>query len=76
MNVDFVFSSRESKLTQWAFIYSRLAYLLTYTRSLIEFICSTIRPTDPDYVQDVDRRILALTATVAAINLNLRHGQP
>lgn len=62
MNVNFVFSNYESKLTQWEFLYSRLPYLLIYTRSLIEFICSTIRTTHPAYIEDIDRRVLAYIA--------------
>ena len=47
-------------LTQWAYVYSRLPYLLVYMHSIVEHVCATIAPTSGAYLHDIDRRISAL----------------
>lgn len=59
MNVNFIFSNWEAKLTQWSYLYSRLPYLLAYVHRLVEHVAATIMPTDPAYLHDMDRRISA-----------------
>jgi hypothetical protein len=60
MNVNFLFSNWDSKLTQWSYIYSRLPYLLVYMHSIVEHVCEGIAPTSPAYLDDMRRRISAL----------------
>jgi hypothetical protein len=60
MNINFIFSNWESKLTQWSYIYSRLPYLLVYMHSIVEHVCEGIAPTSPAYLDDMKRRISAL----------------
>ena len=62
LNINFVFSGWDQKLTQWHFLYSRLPYLLFYARRLIEHLFATFEPrTDPGYLSEVERRIEAGT---------------
>lgn len=60
LNINFIFSGMEAKLTQWSYLYSRLPYVLVYVYRLMEFLLASIMPTDPSYVQDMERRIGAL----------------
>lgn len=60
MNINFVFSGWEEKLSQWSYLYSRLPYLLFYVRRLVEHIASRIAPTHPEYLNDMERRVSAL----------------
>jgi len=60
MNMNFIFSGWEEKLTQWGFLYSRLPYLLAYAYKVVEAVCSSFAPTHPSYLSDIDRRISAL----------------
>jgi hypothetical protein len=60
MNINFIFSNRDSMLTQWSYIYSRLPYLLVYMHSIVEHVCKGIAPTSPAYLDDMKRRISAL----------------
>ena len=60
MNINFIFSNWDSKLTQWSYIYSRLPYLLVYTHSIVEYVCKGIAPTSAAYLDDMKRRISAL----------------
>lgn len=62
MNVNFVFSGWEAKLSQWSYLYARLPYILLYTLSLIEHITNSFAETLPEYQEDVARRIAALLA--------------
>jgi len=59
MNINFVFSNWDSKETQWAFLYSRLPYVLAYTCQIVEHICSDIRKTVPEYLDEIQRRTAA-----------------
>lgn len=60
LNINFVFSSFDAKLTQWAYLYTRLPYLLVYTMCVVEHIAKGIVPTNPEYLNDVSRRVAAL----------------
>jgi hypothetical protein len=62
LNINFIFSYADvgSMLTQWAYVYSRLPYLLVYMHSGVEHVCATIAPTSTAYLHDIDRRISAL----------------
>jgi hypothetical protein len=60
LNINFVFSDIDAKLTQWSYFYSRLPYVLVYMHRIVEYVFATIMPTDPIYLQDMDRRISAL----------------
>ncbi|WP_157281413.1 hypothetical protein [Methyloversatilis universalis] len=61
LNINFIFSDWEEKCTQWAYLYSRLPYLLIYMHSVVEHLCERIAPTHPTYLNDMQRRIAALT---------------
>jgi hypothetical protein len=62
LNVNFIFSGRSEKETQWAYWYSRLPYLLFYARRLVEYVFAIIcDTTDPEYLEDMERRISAGT---------------
>lgn len=61
MNVNFVFSGEKAKLSQWHFMYSRLPYLLDYARHLIEHVFGRFAGTHPDYLANMERRIMAAT---------------
>jgi len=60
LNINFIFSKMDSKLTQWSYLYSRLPYLLAYIHRIVEHVCATIVCTDLSYLHDMDRRISAL----------------
>ena len=60
LNINFIFSSEESKLSQWNFIYSRLPYLLFYTYKVVISIMSSIVETFDVYENDMQRRISSL----------------
>lgn len=56
ININFIFSGSDSKLTQWYYLYTRLPYILVYARMVIEKVASTICLTSPEYLDDVERR--------------------
>jgi hypothetical protein len=58
-NVNFILSQGEQVLTQWAYLYSRLPYLMTYFICLIEHIAERFAHTHPTYTQDMNRRLAA-----------------
>ncbi len=60
LNINFFFSTWEAKLTQWAFLYTRLPYLLVYCMCIVEYIGKDIGTTTPEYLEDVSRRVGAL----------------
>lgn len=60
LNINFIFSDMDAKQTQWSYFYSRLPYLLVYMHRIVEYVYATIMPTNPIYLQDMDRRISAL----------------
>lgn len=60
LDINFIFSGPDSWVTQWSYVYSRLPYLLVYIHRIVERVCSVIAPTQPEYVDDMNRRISAL----------------
>jgi hypothetical protein len=62
LNVNFIFSGYDAKLSQWDYLYSRLPYVLVYIWRVVEHISETIRPTYPDYLIDMTRRIAAFVS--------------
>jgi hypothetical protein len=60
LNINFIFTDWDEMVSQWSYLYSRLPYLLVYMRLIVEYICREIAPSDPAYVDDMDRRISAL----------------
>ena len=74
LNINFIFSGEYENLTQWHFLYSRLPYLLFYVRQLVEYVCSTFAKTDPKYLANVERRLMAETLMWASnIEETYRH---
>lgn len=77
MNINFVFSDFDEKLTQWRYLYGRLPYVLVYLWSVLEHIGGTLSMTVPEYMLDIHRRIAALmilsTLRTVAINQQLAH---
>ncbi|OAS12335.1 hypothetical protein AYO08_06250 [Pseudomonas putida] len=59
-NINFIFSQGDQVLTQWAYLYSRLPYLMTYIVCLVEYIAERFAQTHPTYTQDMNRRLAAL----------------
>lgn len=59
LNINFIFSDWESKLSQWDYLYSRLPYLLIYARRLLEHLWTEFVTVDPTYTADVERRVNA-----------------
>lgn len=59
LNINFVFSNWDHKTTQWAFLYSRLPYLLAYTREVVENVGGRIAITGPEYLLDLKVRVAA-----------------
>lgn len=59
-NINFIFSQGDQILTQWAYLYSRLPYLMTYLVCLVEHIAERFAQTHPTYAQDMNRRLAAL----------------
>ncbi|MFM0360440.1 hypothetical protein [Paraburkholderia sediminicola] len=60
LNVNFVFSGFDAKVSQWAFLYSRLSYVLLYSFSLVERIATLFVSYPPGYSEDISRRVIAL----------------
>jgi len=74
LNVNFIFSDWDAKLTQWYYLYSRLPYVLYYARLLVEHVCSTFAQTDPVYLADMERRVAAGTIMWARnVDADYRH---
>lgn len=59
LNINFIFSDWESKLTQWAYLYSRLPYLLLYLYNIIEYLMEEIFPIQKLYIVEMELRISA-----------------
>jgi len=59
-NINFIFSNEQSKISQWAYLYSRLPYLLFYTLTIVEYITASIVSTTQEYLDDMQRRVSAL----------------
>jgi hypothetical protein len=65
LNINFVFSDYEAKVSQWRYLYSRLPYVLVYAWRVVEHIGNSICMTHPDYGQDMLRRIAAFVSLSA-----------
>jgi hypothetical protein len=62
LNINFIFTDLNAKETQWAYLYSRMPYILLYARRLVEHVFSAIwGRTDPVYLSDMERRLDAGT---------------
>lgn len=61
LNINFIFSGWEEKLTQWAYLYSRLPYLLAYAHSLAEHVFASVEQGYPAYFSEMTRRLSAAT---------------
>jgi len=59
MNIGFIFSGKEENLAQWNYLYTRLPYLLTYARLVIQRLCSAFSTASPEYLSDMERRVSA-----------------
>ncbi|RXJ82772.1 hypothetical protein [Arcobacter sp. F2176] len=59
LNVNFIFSGWDSKLTQWAYLYSRLPYLMLYLYYIVEYIMEEICPTEKSYIEEMELRVFA-----------------
>lgn len=60
MNINMIFSGYSQFETQWAYLYSRLPYLLFYTWIIVEHIINSIIETSQEYLDDIRRRVSAL----------------
>lgn len=60
MNINMIFSGYSQFETQWAYLYSRLPYLLFYTWIIVEHITISIIKTSQEYLDEIRRRISAL----------------
>ena len=60
LNINFIFSNWDSKMSQWSYLYNRIPYLLFYTLQIIEYILASMVFTTQDYLDDMQRRISAL----------------
>lgn len=58
-NINFIFSQGNQMMTQWAYLFSRLPYLMTYIVNLVEYITERFAKTHPTYIQDMNRRLAA-----------------
>ncbi|MDQ0039106.1 hypothetical protein J2W30_006899 [Variovorax boronicumulans] len=67
MNINFVFSGWEQKLSQWAFLYSRLPYVLAYMLRVVEHLTKDFAQTDPSYLDLVDRQVAAQSVLAWAL---------
>jgi len=59
LNFNFVFSDDDSVETHWAYIYSRLPYLLSYVWRISEHVFARFSLSDPVYLDDIERRVMA-----------------
>lgn len=59
LNINFIFSDYDSKLSQWNYLYSRLPYLLLYLYYLIEHLMEEICPTEKTYIEEMEIRIFS-----------------
>ncbi|ENY6006757.1 TPA: hypothetical protein ACU7F5_002384 [Klebsiella pneumoniae] len=59
LNVNFIFSDWNGKISQWSYLYSRLPYILYYFYTIVESILSKIAKTPDRYIFDMQRRIMS-----------------
>lgn len=67
LNINFVFSGLEAKVSQWSYLYGRLPYVLVYAWRVIEQVGTSLCLTHPAYDQDMSRRVAAF------VTLGARH---
>lgn len=60
LNINMIFSGYSQFETQWAYLYSRLPYLLFYTWIIVEYLTNSIIETSQEYLDDIRRRVSAL----------------
>ena len=60
MNINMIFSGYSQFETQWAYLYSRLPYLLFYTWIIVEYLTNSIIKTSQEYLDEIRRRVSAL----------------
>lgn len=65
LNINFIFSGYEAKVSQWRYLYSRLPYVLVYAWRVIEYIGESLCLTHPDYNQDMSRRVAGFVSLSA-----------
>lgn len=65
LNINFVFSGLEAKLSQWRYLYSRLPYVLVYLWQVLEHIGDSLTITVPEYMVDMQRRVAAFVVIAA-----------
>lgn len=65
MNINFIFSDVDAKITQWSYLYGRLPYVLVYAWRVIEHIGASLCLTHPAYGQDMSRRVAAFVTLSA-----------
>lgn len=59
MNINFIFSGEVQIQTQWAFVYSRLPYVLAYAWEVVEHLVGRFVPKQDDYLAGVRTRCAA-----------------
>lgn len=62
MNINFVFSGEDEKLSQWRYLYGRLPYILVYLWRILEHLGASLTLTMPEYLVDLQRRVAAFVA--------------
>lgn len=73
-NINFIFARGEQYPSLWAFLYSRLPYLLYYTYQLVEHVCTELVPTCPGYLDHMNRWIAVKTvATYPSVEERYKH---
>jgi hypothetical protein len=60
MNINFVFSGPEQKLTQWEYLYLNLPYVLDYMRHVVDHISHGMSMLDRRYQEALNQKIAAL----------------
>jgi hypothetical protein len=60
MNINFVFSGWEEKLSQWSYLYSRLPYVLAYAHGVAEHAIERFGKTATEYINMARRQTGAL----------------
>ncbi|RQQ15808.1 hypothetical protein [Burkholderia stagnalis] len=65
LNINFIFSGYDAKVSQWNYLYSRLPYVLVYTWRVIEYVGQSLCLTHPEYDADMSRRVAAFTSLIA-----------
>ncbi len=59
LDINFVFSGVDAKISQWHYFYGRMPYLLVYLWRVVEHLGASICATDPTYSADMSRRVSA-----------------